>query len=327
MKMRLRTIFTALTVMLLILVSVLIVGVAHAAAPTGTRVLRTITNTATTTVTEHQYYGSDPRQRLDAYIHDAAVSGGRAWVVVYHGGSWENATKDTGSAVNLAKRWYDEGFNVFNAEYEPTHNVDGSLYISATTGKPVTAGAMRVDTQLAINYIKANAASFNIDPERGASYGFSAGGHLAALNGAYYNSVKVVVSVSGVLKPDYLKVMGEQGYYGDQEATKDMFMLADYATILVGCPHRDWTSCGASWNAFKPDNWLKPGRPAFYVIQGADDTVVPYATLGGFTYWLRYHGIDYKSNMAAGFGHTDAMIAAGTPLWEDVVAYVKAKTA
>lgn len=294
---------------------------------TALRVIKTIRNTSVLTVQTHQYYGTDPRQILDAYIHDVPVTGGRPWVVIYHGGSWENATKDTYSAANLAQRWFNEGFNVFNAEYQPMHNADGSLYISATTGKAAAWPQMRIDTQLAVNYIKANASAFNINVNRGAAYGFSAGGHLAALNGAYYNGVKVVVSVGGVLKPDYVAVMGEKGVYSGQQATDDMRTLYGYAVALVGCPHRDWTSCGNQWATFLPNTYLSSTKPAYYVIQGADDTVVPYGTLAGFDYWLNQAGVDHRVKMVDGFGHTDAMIAPGTALWADVVAYVKAQTA
>lgn len=300
---------------------------ATTSAPSATRIVKIIRDTATITVTEQQYYGTDPRQRLDAYIHDTTVSGGRRWVVVYHGGSWENGTKATWSAANLAQRWFDEGFNVFNAEYQPMHNANGTLYMSTTTGKPAVWPQMRSDTQLAINYIKANASTFNIDVNRGAAYGFSAGGHLAALNGAYYKGVKVVVSVSGVLKPDYLAVMGEKGVFNGQPATDSMRTLYGYAVALVGCPHRDWASCGDRWGGFLPQTYVRNGSPAYYVIQGADDPVVPAATIAGFTYWLRAAGVPHKSAVVPGFAHTDAMIAPGTALWADVVAYVKAKTA
>lgn len=312
--------------MLALALTATIVAPAQAAvAPTATRVIRTISNTSVATVTEHQYYGTDVRQRLDAYIHDASVTGGRPWIVMWHGGSWENATKANNNSI--AQRWFNEGFNVFNAEYQPSRNADGTPYISATTGKPAAWPQMRIDTQLAVNYIKANAGTFNINVNRGAAYGFSAGGHLAALNGAYYNGVKAVVSVAGVLKPDYLAVMGEKGFYGSQDATDAMRTLYGYAVALVGCPHRDWTSCGNTWATFIPNTYLSSTRPAYYIIQGSDDPVIPAATLDGFQYWLNQYGLEHKKVMADGFQHTDAMIAPGTTLWADVVNYVKAQTA
>ena len=122
--------------------------------------------------------------------------------------------------------------------------------------------------------------------------------------------------------------MGETGSYGGQTATTQMRTLYGYLTTLVGCPHRDWTACGNSWKTVMPSTYLTlGGRPAFYVIQGADDPVIPRSTLAGFTGALSRAGLAYRSKLVTGYGHTDAMIGPSTALWSDVVAYVRAKTA
>lgn len=284
--------------------------------PSAVRVIKTISNTSVATVQTHQYYGSDPRQILDAYIHDVPVTGGRPWVVIYHGGSWENATKDTYSAANMAQRWFDEGFNVFNAEYTTPFDYAGNV-----TGKPWPQ--MRIDTALAVNYIKANAAAFNINPDKGGAYGFSAGGHLAALYATYYNGVKAVMTVSAPLQPHRLRDVTRNGIWGQDEATPAMHDLVSYVYKIL-CPRPDWSGCGAVWDTFKPETYLSSTRPDHYIIQGMDDPVVPSATGAAYDYWVRAAGVHSTLVEAAGYGHTDAMIGAGTPGWATAVAWMKA---
>ena len=311
----------------LFLVQIWVITPSHAMAPTNTNIVRVIRDTSVITVTEHQYYGVDPRQRLDAYIHDAKVSGGRPWIIVWHGGSWLNATK--ASTATMSQRWFDEGYNVFNAEFEPAYKADGTPYISKSYGgtKPATWPQTRIDTALAVSYIKANATQFNINPNRGGAYGFSSGGHLAALYGAYYNGVKAVMSVAGVLRPDYVAVMGETGVYGSQQATTSMRKLWGYETAMMGCVERTWTACGAKWGTFYPHKYLTSTKPAFYIVQGDTDAVIPYATLDGFAYWLGYNHLSYTKVRMTGFGHTESMLGPGTTGWEKAVAWMDAHTA
>jgi acetyl esterase/lipase len=310
------------------LAAVAAVGIspAHAGTPTVSNMIRVLNDTAVITVTEHQYYGIDPRQRLDAYIHDARVTGGRPWIIVWHGGSWVNANKANTAA--MSQRWFNEGYNVFNAEYQPAYKADGTPYLSLSNGggKPATWPQTRVDTALAVNYIKANASAFNINANRGGAYGFSSGGHLAALYGAYYNGVQAVMSVAGVLKPDYVAVMGETGSLGSRPATTGMRKLWGYETAMMGCVERSWTACGQKWSTFYPEKYLSSTRPAYYIVQGDRDEVIPYETLDGFAYWLGYHGLTYTKVRMAGYGHTESMVGAGTTGWNNAVAWMGAHT-
>lgn len=73
----------------------------------------------------------------------------------------------------VAKAFLAEGFNVFTLYY--------SINEKAAFPRPV------VDVSLAIAHIRANAAEYNIDPDRIFVCGFSAGGHLAGAAGTFWN--------------------------------------------------------------------------------------------------------------------------------------------
>jgi acetyl esterase/lipase len=89
----------------------------------------------------------------------------RPAIIVIHGGSWSGGSK---SDLPRWNRWLvSQGFAVFDIEYRlgPQPNWQ------TATG----------DIKCAIGWVKQNAADLNIDPDRIALLGRSAGGHLALL--------------------------------------------------------------------------------------------------------------------------------------------------
>jgi acetyl esterase/lipase len=102
---------------------------------------------------------------LDAYIPATEQAQPRAAVVVVHGGSWN------GGARSDFPRWdwwlVGEGFAVFDVDYRLAPQPNWR----AATG----------DVKCAVGWVRANARRFNVDPQRVALLGRSAGGHLALL--------------------------------------------------------------------------------------------------------------------------------------------------
>jgi acetyl esterase/lipase len=102
--------------------------------------------------------------QLDAYL-PAARNAPTPAVVVVHGGSWNARTRSD------FPRWdwwlVDEGFAVFDVDYRLAPQPNWQT----ATG----------DVKCAIGWVRANAPKFNIDPQRIAIFGRSAGAHLALL--------------------------------------------------------------------------------------------------------------------------------------------------
>lgn len=102
----------------------------------------------------------------------------RPAVILIHGGAW---TTGLGSRFDLLRFAHDlaaEGYVVFNAEYRLMGGMPGSN----TPGLNVWPAQLD-DLQRAVRWIRANAATYGVDPDRIGSYGTSAGGHLAAMLG------------------------------------------------------------------------------------------------------------------------------------------------
>jgi acetyl esterase/lipase len=292
-----------------------------AAARITTRVQAAAPKTVAVDTSPTTYaYGSNARQILDAYVDPVPVGGGRPWVVVVHGGSWVNGTKTT--TARDAAAWNAEGFAVFNLEYRRPFDAYGKAQPGGAWP------AARIDVELGVRYIKAHAATFGIDPNRGAVYGVSAGGHLAALAQAYYNSSRAVASISGVLEPDRLRDVVRLGGKDGDQPTTNMVDLLGYEYAITGCSRPDWPECIATWKTFTPAAWVADTQhAAFYLAGGSDDPNLPSQTIPAFTGTLQQHGVDVTTYIGQGEGHVPPSIRPGGSQWPELVSWMRAKTA
>jgi len=262
------------------------------------------------------YYSDDADQNGDVYYDDSWSANSRPGIVVIHGGSWANAAKENSNTI--ANKFYNEGFVVFNINYR--------LVSDNGANKGWRWPTQRIDSALAINWLKANASKFGLNPNRVAVYGFSAGGHIAAVVGGYYNSVRAVVSCSGVLQPHRLADMSMAG-----TATSTQVKLFGYACAALGYSYEPtWGNAGAAWNSFKPETYFGPDKPPMYVIQGDVDEAVPTATLPAIDYWLSKATQDHVAIQVPGRGHDETMLTGGyaddAERWRDMITWLRSKT-
>jgi acetyl esterase/lipase len=110
-------------------------------------------------------YGTDPAQRLDAYV--PAHPNGEA-VLLVHGGGWRRGDKDNRSVVaNKLADWSAHGVVVVSVDYRMLPEADPL----------VQAG----DVAAALAYAQRHARDWGADPSRFVLVGHSAGAHLVAL--------------------------------------------------------------------------------------------------------------------------------------------------
>ncbi|HUQ07315.1 MAG TPA: alpha/beta hydrolase [Kofleriaceae bacterium] len=96
-----------------------------------------------------------------------APPGGWPAVLAIHGGGWRHF--DRSSMAAASERLAGAGYVVMNIDYRL---VPAGQYPAAVQ-----------DSLCALAYLRANAAEWGVDPERIATYGYSAGGHLASMVG------------------------------------------------------------------------------------------------------------------------------------------------
>jgi acetyl esterase/lipase len=122
--------------------------------PPGTKVLRDV---------EYVKDGHE-RQKLDLYIPEDPV-GPLPLVVWIHGGGWQAGSKERTPALPLVTK----GYVVASINYRLSQHAVFPAQVE--------------DCKAAIRWLRANAKTHKIDPERIAVWGGSAGGHLVALLG------------------------------------------------------------------------------------------------------------------------------------------------
>jgi acetyl esterase/lipase len=191
---------------------------------------------------------------LDLYRPDG-VSGLLPVIVCVHGGHWEAGGKDRCPAVSLVQ----DGYAVASINYR----------LARTAPFP----AQIEDCKAAVRWIRANASNYHLDPDRIGVWGYSAGGHLAALLGTsggvpelegsgdnmqYSSRVQAVCDVAG---PADLAAMTNLG-------PKRRFAIE---ALLGGPLEKDKAKAITA----SPIHYVSKDDPPFLIVHGEGDRVIP----------------------------------------------------
>lgn len=199
-------------------------------------------------LTNLDYCTADPAQKMDVYFPD---SGGPWPVLMYvHGGSWMHGDKS--EAALFARGLTAYGYLVVSINYR--------LY------PPATFPAMIEDVKCAVRALRANAAQYNLDPNRIGAMGASAGGHLVALLGT-------TAADSG----------WDVGEYLDQSSrVQAVIAMAGVMDLSQNFPNADIEAMKrvgfGEYNVMEasPITHVTPDDPPFLLIHGDRDELVPY---------------------------------------------------
>lgn len=233
------------------------------------------------------FYGSGPANLFDAYWHDSTQT--RPGILILHGGYWVEGDK---SMWQGAARWFaDRGYAVFSANYRLAQDAPWP--------------AQRTDALAAISYIKKHAAQFDLDPDRLAVLGSSAGGQIAADVGTYGSAAKRirgVVALSPVVAPYQAYLDG-----ASDDATKHRKRLRRTAAQLTGCRPGKASACWSSWYDVTPKNRVTSDDVPMLIAYSRDDLVSP--TEGtGLRDALRKHGLGATLTVLPGSYHGGALL-------------------
>ncbi len=213
-------------------------------------------------------------------------------LVAVHGGGWQVGNKQAYRywGLFLARL----GYAVFAIDYR--------------LGKPGMYPAAVYDTKAAIQFVRAKAAEFNLDPDRIGLIGDSSGAHLAALaalagdqfNSAYRDDVNAAVPAN---------VKAVIGFYGEYD------LLAQWTHDLTARPRDNIVEkfLGASptenrriYFDSSPISYATVDRNKlrFLLIHGTDDDVADPATQSGaFLTALGQAGFYVRRIIIPGAGH------------------------
>lgn len=189
---------------------------------------------------------------VDVYEPAGTESQLRAGVVLIHGGSWNSLDKGTMSGMGqfLARHGY-VGFAV-----------DYRLF----DGKRNRWPAQLDDVQLAVRWIRANAAKYHVDSGHIGAFGHSAGAQLAALLGMEDTLQKTDIPLSKFSSKVQAVVdnSGPSDFTHDHDADGDTFL----ARFLGSTKDRVWQGASPVFHVEKDD-------APFLIVHGTRDQSVP----------------------------------------------------
>ncbi len=198
-------------------------------------------------------------------------------VIIVHGGGWVRGDRRVDVAP-LFKPLEEAGMAWFSIDYRLSTDI-------------TQFGVGLEDVRNAVRFIKAHASEYQIDPDRIALLGESAGGQLAAmaaLDPAEATSVKAVVAM---YTPTDLVTL----------ANESTFIPKQFRDALRGTPFEAMIL--DRLRQLSPVNNIKPGAPPFLLIHGTADRLVPFAQSTDMCARLKATGAQCELYPIEGGGH------------------------
>ncbi len=210
----------------------------------------------------------NPRQALDLFLPRERSGDPLPLLVFIHGGGWQKGTRD-GALSRLAPF------------------LESGRYAGASIGYRLTDEAhwpsQIHDCKAALRWLRGNASKYNLDPEKIAVWGTSAGGHLVAMLGVTHDveglegdlgshddedsSVQAVINYFG---PSELHAMND---YEGYPSTMNHNAPDSPESKLIGGPILE--NLETSGNASPVTHVSKDDAPAL-IVHGTKDALVPY---------------------------------------------------
>ena len=205
--------------------------------------------------------GGHERQKLDLYI--PADTGENLPLIIWvHGGAWLGGNK----THYTPKTYLSAGYSGASINYRLSQHAIFPAQIE--------------DVKAAIRWLRANAKTYRLDPDRFAAWGSSAGGHLVAMLGTTGDITEFEVGENLEVSS---KVQAVVDYYGPTDFLQmDAHRLPDGLvhdapdspeSKLVGGPIQEHKDRVAKAN---PITYVSKANPPFLIIHGDQDKLVPY---------------------------------------------------
>lgn len=263
-------------------------------------------------------YATEGRTALQLDFVAPKTSGPHPCVVCLHGGAWKAGSRKDLSTPAL---WADFGIAGALPRAAGTRDITAPLRtkrepaslldVLASQGFAAASVSYRLapknkfptqirDVKTAVRYLRAHAKELNIDPDRIAALGFSAGGHLASLLG----TCSEVPEFEGELYAEQSsRVCGVVNFFGPADLTlytqtpgiEQAFMVP-----LLGTASRDDLDV---YKKASPIEHVSADDPPFLHIHGTVDLLVPMIHSERLHAKMKQAGVSSELMPMAGKGH------------------------
>ncbi len=208
----------------------------------------------------------------------------RPAVLCIHGGGFRAGKRDSWNG--LCKKLAEHGYVAVTVTYRLTPKY------------PFPAAVEDVKT--AVRWLRAHSEQYHIDPDRIASLGDSAGGHLAQFLGV----TGEVHRFDGTEYPKFSsKVQCVINYYGPEDFTQSYGKSVDAAQVLPMFLGGDVEHARAKHIEASPLYWVTPDAAPTLLLHGTEDKYVNYEQATWMYDRLKATGIDVELLTLTGAGH------------------------
>lgn len=240
--------------------------------------------------------------------------------IVCPGGSYFWLDKPT-EGVGVAEWLQSKGISAFVLEYRV-----GGVPAFITHYRLLSRGHrypdMLQDVQRSIQLIRENAEEYRVDPDRLGVMGFSAGGHLAAMSGIFFDTD--VLSAFGIkpavsLKPDFIAPIYPVVTMTDECVHKRSRRGALGEGKSISKEMKDSLSL---------EKHVREDMPPTYLMNCVDDPIVDYHNSELLDSAMTAHGVNHRyvqfKTGGHGFGATPSKTTAEAIAWkEDFLEWLK----
>lgn len=217
---------------------------------------------------------------LDVYRPEGA--GPFPSVLLLHGGAWKRG--DRAQVESLAERIAARGYLVINTTYRlvPEYVFPAQLH----------------DVQQALRWMRDAGPSFGVDPQRIGTFGYSAGGHLAALAAAVADDPRW-----GDSQPRVKAVVA-----GGTPADLPAFKHGRLVPAFIGS---SWEQKAQAYHDASPIEHISAADPPVFIYHAGLDGLVPIDQAERYKAALDRAGIANELFVIRGHGHITAFFADG----------------
>jgi acetyl esterase/lipase len=219
---------------------------------------------------------------LLADLYLPVAEGTHPAVLYIHGGSWSSGdrTQLKRVAVSLAEAGY------IGVAIDYDLKAQGARF-------PVAL----MEAKSAVRWMRANATTYHIDPQRIATIGTSAGGELSAELG-------LTIDRKAYEKGDNLHQSSAVSAVGVLNGVLDLTDLGEYASMANGYLGDSCEKELEACHEASPVFLVHPGEPPFFVGHGTADQIVPYRQAVLFIQRLEANHVPVTVFVAEGAKHT-----------------------
>lgn len=246
--------------------------------------------------------------KIDIYTPNG-VSGATPAIMYIHGGGFRGGSKNgvADDSLMLAKH----GVAVVAVDYR----------LSGVAEFP----AQIHDVKGATRFIKANASTYNIDPNRIFSLGESAGGVLASLLGVTKTGTTLEGTIGGntSYNSGVVGVINISGSYVASIVDTMSGGIKNAISAVVGCSPVPSGECESEYEPLSPETYIDSTDAPFIILHGDKDGSVPTVQAETLQDKLQAKGISAELHVAPDLAHVGGLLAR---YLDEVISFINANS-